>query len=98
MPKSLRTNNLLNGFFYSVGVVLFVVFFVVTVWGKDGLLHLMALKKTRDKIIASNHQLIQSNFFLLEEIQKSKEQSYIEQRARSDLGMVKDNEVVFIIR
>ena len=98
MATSQRTNKLLNNIFYISGIVFFVGFFVVTVWGKDGLLHLMELKKTRETLIQSNHELTKSSFLLLEEIEKLKQNAYIAQKARSEMGMVKENEVVFIVR
>lgn len=98
MATSQRTNKLLNNIFYISGVVLFALFFVFTVWGKEGLVHLMELKKTRAEMILSNHELIKSNFLLLEEIERLKQADYMEQKARSEMGMVRDNEVVFIVR
>lgn len=98
MATSQRTNRFLNNVFYVSGIVLFVVFFVFTVWGKEGLVRLMELKKTRAEMILSNHELIKSNFLLLEEIEKLKQADYMEQKARSEMGMVRENEVVFIVR
>lgn len=98
MATSQKTNRFLNNIFYVSGIVLFVVFFVFTVWGKEGLVHLIALRKTRAEMILSNHELTKSNFLLLEEIEKLKQADYMEQKARSEMGMVRENEVVFIVR
>ncbi|MCP5464123.1 MAG: septum formation initiator family protein [Deltaproteobacteria bacterium] len=90
--------KLQNNIFLTAAVVVFVLFFFVTVWGDGGLVELYGLKQQRDKIVASNRQLLQENLLRLQEIQKLKESRFVEQKARSDLGMIRKDEIVFVIK
>jgi len=67
-------------------------------WGKGGLLELMELKEKRNNIRQTNQTHLKENLFYIEEINKLKTSRYIEQRARTDLGLVRANEIVFFIR
>ena len=70
----------------------------VFVRNKDGMLDLIQLWNKRDTIVQKNHQILKENLFLLEEINKLKSAKYLEQKARTDLGLVRNNETVFILK
>lgn len=97
MKKTGRDNQLLNAGFYILGVVLFVGFFIVTVWGEDGLLRLMELRAMRDKMVKSNQHLLQSNFQAMEKILKLRQMGYVEQTARTEMGLIRSDEIVYVV-
>jgi len=90
--------RLQNSVFLLLGIVVFVVFLVMTVWGKDGMLDLIELNKRKDQIVNTNYRLLKENLLYLEEIQKLKQAKFVEQKARSDLGLVRPDEIVFVVQ
>jgi cell division protein FtsB len=74
-----------------------VAFFGMTVWGDEGLLHLMQLNRGRSEILSENQRILKENLFYLEEIRSFKSVRYQEQKARSELGMIRQNETVFVV-
>ena len=83
--------------FPLLGLFVFISFIVLTVWGKDGLIELMALRQKRDSLKIANYKLLRENLVLSDEINRLKFKPYVEQKARTDLGFVRDNETVFVI-
>jgi cell division protein FtsB len=67
-------------------------------FGKNGLRDNNALKKEVDSIILSNEELKQRNQMMFSEIDDLKRGSEaIEERARNELGLVKEGETFFRI-
>ncbi|MBF0104981.1 MAG: septum formation initiator family protein [Deltaproteobacteria bacterium] len=97
-PKRVITNRLQNYLFYLLHFMALVVFIYVTVWGKDGLTELVQLKKKKNDIVAKNNQLLKENLLFTEEIEELKNARYVEQKARSNLGMIRENELVYIVK
>jgi len=98
MNRTPKAYQFQNSIFYGLACLVFIVFFFVTIWGKDGLIDLMALKKQRAKIAQSNYYLLKENLLYLEEIDKLKQARFVEQNARSDMGMVRSNEIVYVVK
>ena len=98
MKRSQKNNQLLNATFSLIGLVVFLSFFIVTVWGNDGLMRLVELKNMRDVFAVSNLNLLHENLFFKQSINRLHQAKYLEQKSRSDLGLVRPNEHVFIIR
>lgn len=98
MSKRFTLSRLKNRVFFIAGIFVFAIFLVITVWGKDGLIELMALNHKKRRIMTTNYRLLKENLLYYEEIQKLKQPSYIEQTARSDLGLVRGDEMVFIVK
>lgn len=90
---SLVQNVLVTG----TGVVVFCVFVFMTIWSKDGLVDLMRLSSQKDQIESDNRGLLQENLSLIQEIQSLKNAGVLEQKARSELGLVKPNEIVLVL-
>lgn len=86
-----------NQFFYTFGMLIFVLFFIMTLWGDNGILKLVELKRIRAGIAGENDEILRQNLLYAQEIERLKESGYVEQKARTDLGFVKENETVFVI-
>ena len=80
-----------------LGVFLFFCFAVITIWGKDGLVRLMELRQIRDQIAADNRDILFQNFEHSLEIEKLKTEEYVEHIARKDLGMIRQDEMIYIV-
>ncbi|MBU0505035.1 MAG: septum formation initiator family protein [bacterium] len=92
-----RLNLTFNNILYCATFLVFVSFFAVTVWGRGGLLELKSLTDKRDTVGRTNQMLLKQNLFFLEEIHELQKLSYVEQRARTDLSLVRDDEIVFVV-
>ncbi len=67
------------------------------VFGDKGIIRIIQLRRERDRIIAEVNRLQEENNRLNEEIKRLREDPrYLESVARRDLGLVKDNEILFI--
>lgn len=86
-----------NAFFYILGLAVFSLFVLMTVWGEDGIVHLVHLQQQRNHIAAGNNQILMENFHLYQQIQGLKQIDVIEQNARTDLGYVRPNETVYLV-
>lgn len=86
-----------NQFFYTFGMFIFVSFFITTLWGDSGLFKLVELKRIRTKVASENDEILRQNLLYVQEIERLKEAHFVEQKARTDLGFVKESETVFII-
>lgn len=95
--QSLQSNQWLNTAFLVGALLVFVAFFGMTVWGDEGLLHLMQLNRARSEILSENQRILRENLFYLEEIRSFKSERYQEQKARSELGLIRENEIVFVV-
>ena len=87
-----------NKIFYWIGIAIFVGFIFVTLWGENGILKLIQLNQTKSALKTENNRLLHQNFEFVQEIKRQKDLFYIEQKARSHLGMVRDNERVYIVK
>lgn len=86
-----------NQFFYTFGMLIFVLFFITTLWGESGIFKLVELKRIRSKIASENDEILRQNLLHAQEIERLKESRFVEQKARTDLGFVKESETVFIV-
>ncbi len=78
-----------------VGLILLVWYF--SLFGEKGLIKIMQLRRERDRIIADVSRMDEENKRLQEEIKRLREDSrYLESVARRDLGLIKENEILFI--
>jgi len=78
-----------------VGLILLVWYF--SLFGEKGLIKIIQLKRERDRIIADVSHIEDENRRLQEEIKRLREDSrYLESVARRDLGLIKENEILFI--
>jgi len=72
---------------------------LITVFGKNGLLQLIKLNKRVDSYEYKTESLKQDNEQLSEEISLLKNDlGYIEKIARTELGLVKANEIIYIFK
>ncbi|HLD44208.1 MAG TPA: septum formation initiator family protein [bacterium] len=103
-PKKKRIKNshlinfTFNNILYVAAVCVFVAFFSLTVWGDGGLTELHALKAKRDGIIKQSHFLLRENLFFLQEMEELKKSRYIEQRVRTDLGYIRPDEIMYVVK
>ncbi|MBD3360504.1 hypothetical protein GF366_01750 [Candidatus Peregrinibacteria bacterium] len=76
--------------------VTFTFMVVMTIFGQRGLVHLYKLQKKCNEIEQFNNKLQAENKKLKEEIDLLKhDMTYIEQLAREELGLVKENELIY---
>jgi cell division protein FtsB len=78
-----------------VGLILLVWYF--SLFGEKGLIKIIQLRRERDRIIADVNRMDEENKRLQEEIKRLRDDSrYLESVARRDLGLIKENEILFI--
>ena len=78
-----------------IGIILLVWYFIF--FGEKGVLKIIRLKRERDRIISDINSMQEENKRLQEEIIRLREDSrYLESVARRDLGLIKENEILFI--
>lgn len=83
------------------GLLLFVLFFFVVVgllafFGDKGVVHLLRLKRELARIQERTQKIEEENRKLREEARRLREERrYIEEIARRELGMVKEDEIVY---
>jgi cell division protein FtsB len=78
-----------------IGLILLVWYFAL--FGEKGVFKIIRLKRERDRIIADVNRMQEENKRLQEEIRRLREDSrYLESVARRDLGLIKENEILFI--
>lgn len=97
--SSFRKNfvQLQNRFFSVFAFAVFVMFFFMTVWGENGVVRLIELKRIGERIEAENAEILKQNLLMVQEIDKLKDVNYVGQQARSRLGMVRPDETVFVV-
>jgi cell division protein FtsL len=67
-----------------------------TFFGEKGIFHLFSLQKELARIKGINLKLNEENQNLREEVKRLKsDKRYIEEIARKELGMVKENEIIY---
>lgn len=86
-----------NRIFLALASVVLLVFSYLSLWADNGLLHLLQLKRIKTAIHEENKTILEQNLSYVQEIKKLKELPYIEQKARSELGYVRPNEVVYVV-
>ena len=74
-----------------------VIFLGITFRGEQGIAHMFALQKEKERLIAAQHNLLQENLLLSLEIKRIKAGEGIEKLAKSNLGLIHENEVVFVM-
>jgi len=68
-------------------------------FGRDGLLDLYRMQREKEKCLAAIEQLKEKNRVLAAEIRRLRgDRHYLESVARKELGLVKENEVIYRIR
>lgn len=77
--------------------MVFLIFLFLTISGEDGLIRLVQLKSKEAQLKKDNLSLLEENLKTYQEIERLKSKRFIEQKSRTSLGMVKENEVVFVI-
>lgn len=87
-----------NTWFSVTVFFIFVVFFMMTLWGENGLFKLVELNRLKTEILHEKQRVLEENLSFSQEIEKLKKLKSIEQKARSDMGYVRENETVFIVR
>ncbi len=88
-----------NGVMYTLMAFVLVVFTSMTVWGEGGLKELNRLEARRDVLSAQNVQQLEYNLKIKREILKLKASpEYVENTVRNKLGMVREDETVYLIR
>ncbi len=84
------------------GLVILLVGLIMLVWyfalfGERGVVKIVQLRLERDRIRSDVSQMRKENKRLQEEIRRLREDpEYLESVARRDLGLVKENEILFI--
>lgn len=69
------------------------------VFGRDGLLDLFRMQRDKERYLAAIEQLKENNRLLAAEIRRLRgDRQYLESVARKELGLVKDNEVIYRLR
>lgn len=69
---------------------------VFVVFGQHGLLDLHRMRKEKDRSVAIMEELKEKNNLLAAEIRRLREdRQYLESVARKELGLVKDNEIIY---
>lgn len=85
--------------FFQISLVAFLFLAVIIAWlafGERGFLHLYRMEKERREFIDRIRKLEAANRELMDQIKKLREdKDYIESVARKELGMVKENEVIY---
>jgi cell division protein FtsB len=80
---------------FLIGLILLVWYF--SLFGEKGVIKIIQLRRERDRILADVNRIQDENKTLQEEIKRLREDSrYLESVARRDLGLIKENEVLFI--
>jgi cell division protein FtsB len=80
---------------FLLGLILLVWYF--SLFGEKGVIKIIQLRRERDRILADVNRIQDENKTLQEEIKRLREDSrYLESVARRDLGLIKENEVLFI--
>ena len=90
-------DTLLKHIFLVLGLVTAAIFFVITIWGDNGLKELWQLKQKKETLAKSNLELLHQNWLYYEEIKRLSDPKNLEQAARTELGMVRENETVYVI-
>ena len=81
--------------FLLIGLILLAWYF--SLFGERGVLKIVQLRLERNRIRSEVNQMQEENKGLQEEIRRLREDpEYLESVARRDLGLIKENEILFI--
>ena len=84
------------------GLAIILIVLILLVWyfalfGEKGVIKIIQLRRERDRIIADVSRIQEENKRLQEEIRRLRDDPrYLESVARRDLGLIKENEILFI--
>lgn len=101
-PREVGAEMSLASVMRRKGVPILLIGFILVVWyfalfGEKGVIKIIRLKRERDRIISDVSRMQEENKRLQEEIRRLREDSrYLESVARRDLGLIKENEILFI--
>ena len=91
--RYLRKNHLIYIFVFSFVALLLAVWLI---FGRHALLDLYRMQKENERSLAVIKELEEKNKLLAAEIRKLREdRQYLESVARKELGLVKDNEIIY---
>ncbi len=91
--RYLKKNHLIYIFAFSFVALLLAVWLIV---GRHGLLDLYKMQKENERSLAVIKELEEKNKLLTAEIRRLREdRQYLESVARKELGLVKDNEIIY---
>ena len=98
MPKKFtsREKKLLaySGLFFALLVILWII-----LAPNRGIMDMLRTQQKLEKLQADNSRLEKENTTLREEIDKLQDDpAYLEEKARKDYGMLKENEVLYIFK
>lgn len=80
-----------------VSALIFFLFLLAAFFGDQGLIKLYRLRKVEKTILSKNSQLELKNKKLISEIQDLKNPQQLERIIRTDLNMIRPDEMVFIL-
>ncbi|MCF8080055.1 MAG: septum formation initiator family protein [Desulfobacterales bacterium] len=88
--------DLKNGLIFSIVIVGMIVFLFIAVFGDNGAADLSVLRQEKRLIMQKNERLDAENRNLLRQIDRLKKNDlgFIENIARRELGMVREDEVI----
>ena len=91
--RYLKKNHLIYIFTFSFVALLLAVWLI---FGRHGLLDLYKMQKENERSLAVIKELEEKNKLLAAEIRRLREdRQYLESVARKELGLVKDNEIIY---
>lgn len=91
--RYLKKNHLIYIFTFSFVALLLAVWLI---FGRQGLLDLYKMQKENERSLAVIKELEEKNKLLAAEIRRLRgDRQYLESVARKELGLVKDNEIIY---
>ena len=87
----------LDSVFLLSAVVVGIFFLAFLVWGDDGLLRLWALQDLRRDVRETNKSILLENLHYAEAIESLKMSSTVENLARGELGLIRQDEVILVV-
>ncbi len=83
-------------YFLILMISLFVALGLLTFFGEKGVLRLLRLQKELEEIKRRNQKIEEENQKLREEVKRlQSDKRYIEEIARKELGLVKEDEIIY---
>ena len=85
--------------FFKISLFTLIVLGVIIAWlafGERGFIHLYRMEKERQAYLEKIRELEKANQDLLEQIERLRDdKDYIESEARKELGLVRENELIY---
>ena len=85
--------------FFKISLITLIVLGVIIAWlafGERGFIHLYRMEKERQAYLEKIRELEKANQELLEQIERLRDdKDYIESEARKELGLVRENELIY---